>query len=65
MRLHHVVSVTGVCLLMGCSSTDPLAPPEPGGDPNDLLAPPPAGQGLQLKMLSTIAPGHEIHGDSW
>jgi hypothetical protein len=44
---------------MGCSSTDPLAPPETS-DPNDILSPPPAGQGLQLKMLSTIAPGQEI-----
>ena len=59
MRLHQVVSVTGVCLLMGCSSTDPLAPPETG-DPKDLLEPPPAGQGLQLKMQTTIAPGQEI-----
>jgi hypothetical protein len=60
MRLHHLVSVAGVWLLTGCSSSsDALAPPG-AGDPNDLLEPPPAGQGLQLKMVSTIAPGQEI-----
>ena len=59
MRLHYVVSAMGVWLMMGCSSADGIAPPE-SGDPNDLLSPPPAGQGLQLKMVSTILPGHEI-----
>jgi hypothetical protein len=59
MRLHHLVSALGVCLLAGCSSAEGVSPPG-GGDPDDLLEPPPAGQGLQLKMVSTIAPGQEI-----
>ena len=59
MRLHHLVYVAGVWLLTGCSSADGLAPAS-NGDPNDLLDPPPAGQGLQLRMVSTIAPGQEI-----
>jgi hypothetical protein len=59
MSLRHFGSVAGVWLLLGCSSSaDPLSPPA-GGDGNDVLEPPPAGQGLQLKMVSTIAPGHE------
>jgi hypothetical protein len=60
MRLHHLVSVAGVWLLTGCSSSSDALGPPAGGDPNDLLEPPPAGQGLQLKMVSTIAPGQEI-----
>jgi hypothetical protein len=58
MRLHHVVSAMGVWLIAGCSSADGISPP-PSGEPNDLLEPPATGQGLQLKMVSTIAPGHE------
>ena len=58
MRLHLFVSTLGVWLLTGCSSADPQAPA--GDDPNSLLEPPPSGQGLQLKMVSTIAPGQEI-----
>jgi hypothetical protein len=45
---------------MGCSSADPQSTPDPGGNHDDLLEPPPVGQGLQLKMLSTIQPGQEI-----
>ena len=61
MRLHHAVSAMGVWLLTGCSSADGIAPPTGGdGNPDGLLEPPPAGQGLQLKMVSTIEPGQEI-----
>jgi hypothetical protein len=60
MRLYHVGSVAGVWLLMGCSSADPQSPPPGGGDNDTLLEPPAAGQGLQLKMVSTILPGQEI-----
>jgi hypothetical protein len=60
MRLHHLVSVAGVCVLVGCSSADPQSPTNEGENDNGLLAPPPAGQGIQLKMVSTIAPGQEI-----
>jgi hypothetical protein len=59
MRFHHLVYVAGVWLLTGCSSADGLSPAA-DSDPNDLLEPPPAGQGLQLKMVSTIAAGQEI-----
>jgi hypothetical protein len=60
MRVHHLVSAVGVLMVVGCSSADPEAIAPPGGDDDGLLQPPPAGQGLQLKMVSTIAPGQEI-----
>jgi hypothetical protein len=45
---------------MGCSSADPQSTPDTGGNHDDLLEPPPAGQGLQLKMLSSVNAGQEI-----
>jgi hypothetical protein len=44
----------GAVVLAGCSGdADPLVGSE-------LLAPPPAGQGTQLRMAATIAPGDEV-----
>ncbi|HRI66964.1 MAG TPA: hypothetical protein PK156_22110 [Polyangium sp.] len=42
--------------LMGCGSD---GSPDPGDPTDDLLAPPPAGQGVQFKMSAHIEPGVE------
>jgi hypothetical protein len=59
MRPLSIVSVfLGVGLVLaGCS--DDAMPPGPDGKVTDLLPPPRAGEGVQLKMVSTLAAGTE------
>jgi Copper type II ascorbate-dependent monooxygenase, C-terminal domain len=49
-----LVSITA---LMGCGGTD--ANPEPTPPVDELLAPPPAGEGVQFKMVTELAAGTE------
>jgi hypothetical protein len=58
MPVRHLVSVGSLCLLAACSSSS--SPPSQPGASDDLLAPPLEGAGVQLEMVSTIAPGSEI-----
>src|SRR5262245_6244493 len=55
MRATHLITVLiGSIALFGCSSD-----PEPAPQPEDLLAPPAAGTGVQFKMVTELAPSFE------
>ena len=63
MRRHTFLTLLSALTLLNCSS-DPATGPGgmggSGGTGTDLLAPPAADEGVQYRMVSTIAPGQEI-----
>jgi hypothetical protein len=63
MRHHSFLALLSGLMLLNCSS-DPANPGGTGGaggtPTTDLLAPPPADEGVQYRMVSSIEPGQEI-----
>ena len=57
MRANAVMLVTGALALGACGSTPDATGP---GGTQPLLVPPPAGQGVQFRMISSLEPGQEI-----
>ena len=57
------IVIVGLIPVFGAACTPQTAPNthDPSVD-GDALAPPPAGQGIQLRMTKTIAPGNESYG---
>ncbi|WP_437333265.1 hypothetical protein [Sorangium sp. So ce394] len=51
-----LVALLGTCTLVGCTSS----PPSSDVPEDDLLAPPPAGAGVQFRMVAMLDPGVEI-----
>jgi hypothetical protein len=59
MRFFVLMALTASALASGCSNKDDAAA-DGAATSTELLAPPPAGQGVQYKVVSELEPGQEI-----
>ena len=56
-RFASLALIAATTMVSGCSDDDPT--PGPGPDDNTLLAPPPAGEGIQFQMVTELPGGTE------